>query len=135
MRQSGRHAGRWRRSRPCWSTRGLKELHPEAQVRLKVHAAAPFHPSPPHLGTSAPCHHISAIVCACDTLATLSQAWLFELHFFFPCRGRAQPVRHLSGRYLFCVSVVCYNRLGVRSAGVRFTTACEVVQYVNNSNR
>ena len=88
---------------------GLKDIRPEARVRLKVRAAAPLHPSPPHVGTSAPCHGTSAIVCACDMLATLSQAWLFELHFSFRAVAERSPVRHLSGLTCFvlasCVTI------------------------------
>ena len=53
VRQSGRRAGRWRCSRRCCSAHGFKGMRPEARVRFKVRAAAPLHPSPPHLCVSA----------------------------------------------------------------------------------
>ena len=94
MRQSGRHAGRWRRSRPCWSTRGLKELHPEAQeVRLIKVACVPPPPfTLPHL-ISARVPHATAFLLLTVLVTHLPPChrrdFLRCIFLFVPCR--AQP--------------------------------------------
>ena len=62
---------------------GLKDIRPEARVRLKVRAAAPLHPSPPHLARvpcGPPCLLLT-FVFAHERLPPCAQVWLFQRYF------------------------------------------------------